>query len=160
VISQPSSRDSTIEITNHTLRNKFCVINVYNEVGPSTVSNPGETIGKLDLYNKLLVLSDFNLYHLLWSTTHHHANHGDLPLNFCSLLSKTSTSSYSQYQRLKRTGGMTESQKSTDPCLKGGSVSRDLRANHLPITVAVHWNWQPITPKKRLRAKINVPILQ
>lgn len=67
---------TSLEITNPNLRNKLRIFNVYNEVGTSTISDLGEAIAKLDSYEGLLVLGDFNLHHPLWSTTHRYASNG------------------------------------------------------------------------------------
>jgi hypothetical protein len=63
-------------IINPTLYNKLYIINVYNKVATNTLQDLRETIGKIGSYNELFILEDFNLYYLLWLTTHRHANNG------------------------------------------------------------------------------------
>ena len=53
-----------LEVTNP-LYNKLYIINVYNKVVTNTLHDLGEAISKLDSYNKLLMLGDFNLHYLL-----------------------------------------------------------------------------------------------
>jgi hypothetical protein len=46
------------------------------EAGTSDISDLGEAIAKVNSYEELLLLGDFNLHHPLWSTTHRHASRG------------------------------------------------------------------------------------
>ena len=160
-----------LEITNPTLHNKLCIINVYNEVVTSTLSDLGEAIGRLDPDDELLVLGDFNLHHPLWSTTHRHANRGipaaqplltiieDFHLQLLTVPG-TSTHRWKDGEStIDLTFASEDVASRTIYCKVDTSLDCD--SDHLPIAIAIDWSWQPATPsRKRLWTKTNLSLLQ
>ena len=160
-----------LEITNPTLYNKLCIINVYNEVVTNTLSDLGEAIGRIDHHDELLVLGDFNLHHPLWSTTHRHVNNG-IPAAQPLL---TITEDF-HLQLLTVPGTTThrwkDGESTIDLTFASGNVasrtiyckvdiSLDCDSDHLPIAIAIDWSWKPATPsRKRLWAKTTLPLLK
>jgi len=162
---------TSLEITNPSSHNKIRIFNVYNEAGTSAISDLGEAIAKLDSYEELLVLGDFNLHHPLWSTIHRHASRG-IPAAqpLLTIIEE------SQLQLLTVPGTTTHRWKQGETTIDLTFASEDLAArtiyckvdadldhdsDHLPISIAIDWRWQPaILPKKRLWTKTNLPLLR
>jgi hypothetical protein len=161
----------TLKITNHTLHNKLCIFNVYNEVATNTLSKLGEAIGELDSADELLVLGDFNLHHPLWSTAHRRADQGIL--NAKSLLTIVEDS---HLQLLTVPGTTTHRWKDGESTIDLTFASEDVASrtiyckvdakldydsDHLPIATAIDWSWHPATPvKRRIWAKTNLCLLR
>jgi hypothetical protein len=160
-----------LAITNPTLHNRLHVINVYNEVVTDTFYDLRETISKLDSNDELLVLGDFNLHHPLWSTTHRSTNDGILAAQPLLPIIEDF-----HLQLLTVPGTSTHRWKSGEPTIDLSFASEDItsrvihckvetsldyNSDHLPIAVAIDWNWQLALPsRKRLCAKTNLSSLR
>jgi hypothetical protein len=160
----------TLKITNHTLYNKLCIFNVYNEVATNTLSKLREAIGELDSANELLVLGDFNLHHPLWSIAYCRADQGIL--NAKSLLTIVEDS---HLQLLTVPGTTTHRWKDGESIIDltftledvasyiiycKVDIKLDYNSDHLPIATAIDWSWHPATlVKRRIWAKTNLCLL-
>ena len=165
------SKDIThLAIRNPSSAKALHIFNVYNEVGTDTLSSLADAISKLDSGSEVMALGDFNLHHPLWSATHRRAGVGP---NTQPLI--TITEEF-QLQLLTVPGTPTHRWKDGESTIDLSFATEDLASrvvyciidkrldcdsDHLPIALAVVWNWQPADPiKKRLWAKTNVPILR
>lgn len=159
---QHISKDiSSLEITNLTSDNKICIFNVYNEVGTSTIIDLGEAIVKLDAYVEILVLGDFNLHHPLWSIVHRYNGHGiSAAQSLLTIIEEfhlqlltapgTPTHRWSQGEStIDLTFGSEDVASRIIYCKIDTALDHD--SDHLPVAVAIDWNWHPTTPpRKRL----------
>jgi hypothetical protein len=147
-----------LKIANHTLHNKLCIFNVYNEVVTDTLSDLEEAIGGIDPDHELILLGDLNLHHPLWSTAHRHANRGipaTQPLltiienTNLQLLTVPGTPTH-RWKDGETTIDLTFASENvasrTIYCKVDASLDCD--SDHLPITIVIDWSWQPTTPKE------------
>lgn len=65
------TRDISVITINHPLHSTLHIVNVYNEVGTSTLDDARETISKIDQNDEILLLGDFNLHNPVWSAIPH-----------------------------------------------------------------------------------------
>jgi ribonuclease HI len=169
---QHISKDITLlELTNRNSDNKIRIFNVYNETGTTTMSDLDEAITKLDSHEGLLVLGDFNLHHPLWSTTYRYgSNRIAAAQPLLTIIEEFSL------QLLTVPGTPTHRWKGGESTIDLTFASEDVASqtihcridpsldydsDHLPIAVAIDWNWRPAAPpRKRLWAKTNVPQLR
>ncbi|KAM3486342.1 hypothetical protein MY8738_000558 [Beauveria namnaoensis] len=136
---------------------------------PKVESSRPDALGKLDQDREFVILGDFNLHHPLWSTRH---QRGVARSQAEELLTVVETF---QLQLLTVPGTITHRWKNGDSTIdltsrrriwhRAQSIAR-LPSNwtdsdHLPVDVAIDWDFQPATSiKKRLWAMMNVRLLQ
>lgn len=161
----------SLEITHPVLNHKLLVVNVYNEVGTSTLTDLRQTLAALSADRQVIVLGDFNLHHPLWSTAHHQINQGiaasqplltiieDFQLQLLTVPG-TKTHRWKDGDSTIDLTFATEELASrtiycrVDPC-------RDCDSDHLPVATAIEWDWQStIPPRKRMWTKTNQSLLR
>lgn len=159
----------SLQVLNPKSGKNILIFNVYNEVGTDTLSTLWEAIGTLDSLDEIVVLGNFNLHHPMWSTEHRRAPGPKVQ----SLLAIIETA---QLQLLTVPGTPThrwgDGESTIDLTFASENIARrvvyckiddsvDCDSDHLPIGLAIDWNWQSTTPaKKRLWAKTNEAILR
>jgi ribonuclease HI len=155
-----------LEIIHPVRRHKVSIINVYNELGTSTLDDLRRTMATLTADHEIIVLGDFNLHHPLWSTVHRDANQGiaatlpllaiieDFQLQLLTVPGTTTHRWKSGETTIDLTFGSEGVASRTIYCRVG--TSRDCDSDHLPIATAITWDWQPATPiRKRVWTKTN-----
>lgn len=154
-----------LEITHPTLHHKLSIINVYNEVGTSTLSDLRDSLGSLDPDHEIMLLGDFNLHHPLWAGTGHPTRGIGASRPLLAIIEDF------QLQLLTVPGTITHRWKDGETTidLTFGSegvasrtifchldTSRDCDSDHLPIATAITWEWIRATPtRKRVWTKTN-----
>jgi hypothetical protein len=145
------------------------ILNVYNEVASDTLPTLAEAISTLSS-DRIVVLGDFNLHHPLWSADHCRAGSGRHAEYLLQIIED------SQLQLLTVPGTPTHRWKDGESTIDLTLASEDVAArvtqckidrrldcdsDHLPVALAIDWNWQPAKSKrKRLWSKTNLPILR
>jgi len=160
-----------LEIIHPHLQHKVSIINVYNELGTSTLDDLRQTISTLTTDHEVIVLGDFNLHHPLWSTVHRYANQGiaatqplltiieDFQLRLLTVPGTTTHRWKTGETTIDLTFGTEGVASRTIYCRV--DTSRDCDSDHLPIATAIAWDWQPATPvKKRVWTKTNLAWLR
>ena len=160
-----------LEITHPTLHHSLSIINVYNELGTSTLQNLRETVTSLATGQECIILGDFNLHHPLWSTTHRHANHGiaacqpllaiieDFQLQLLTVPGTTTHRWKDGETTIDLTFATEEVATRTIYCQV--DTSRDCDSDHLPIATAIDWEWHPAAPvRKRMWTRTNQTVLR
>ncbi|OAQ57795.2 reverse transcriptase [Pochonia chlamydosporia 170] len=146
------------------------IFNVYNEVTATTLTTLAEALAKLEPLTNTVVLGDFNLHHPLWSTTHRRPGHGPSSQQLITIIEDF------QLELLTEPGTPTHRWKDGESTIDLTFASEDLTSHvthckidrsldcdsdHLPISVAIEWEWKVATPiRKRLWSKTNIPILR
>jgi hypothetical protein len=160
-----------LEISNPTLGNKLRIINVYNEIGTNTLADLRDAVHATNPEDELLVLGDFNLHHPLWSTTRRYAQRG------IAAAQPLITMIEEFHLRLLTVPGTTthrwkDGESTIDLTFGSEGVasrmiycrvdpSRDCDSDHLPISMAIAWDWHPAAPsRKRQWAKTDISSLQ
>ena len=160
-----------LEISNPTLGNKLRIINVYNEVGTDTLADLRDAVHGTNPEDELLVLGDFNLHHPLWSTTRRHTRRGIAAAQplitmieefHLQLLTVPGTTTH-RWKDGESTIDLTFGSEGVASRMIYCRVdpSRDCDSDHLPISMAIAWDWHPAAPsRKRQWAKTDVSSLQ
>jgi hypothetical protein len=160
-----------LEISNPTLGNKLRIINVYNEIGTNTLADLRDAVHATNPEDELLVVGDFNLHHPLWSTTRRYAQRG------IAAAQPLITMIEEFHLRLLTVPGTTthrwkDGESTIDLTFGSEGVasrmiycrvdpSRDCDSDHLPISMAIAWDWHPAAPsRKRQWAKTDISSLQ
>ena len=158
-----------LTIRNSPTGRRTCIVNVYNEIGTDTLPRLADTLRKLD-DQEAIVLGDFNLHHPLWSAIHRRAGTGSSAEAFMNIIEEF------QLQLLTEPGTPTHRWKDGESTIDLAFATEDLAArlvhckieknldydsDHLPITLAVDWNFRTAAPtRKRLWAKTDVATLR
>jgi ribonuclease HI len=160
-----------LEITHPVLHHKLSIINVYNELGTSTLTDLRQTMNSLTSDHEVIVLGDFNLHHPLWSTVHRYANQGsaatqpllaiieDFQLRLLTVPGTTTHRWKNGETTIDLTFGSEDVASRTVYCRV--DTSRDCDSDHLPIATAITWDWQAAIPvRKRVWTKTNLARLR
>ena len=161
----------SVELTHPVLLHKLCIVNVYNEVGTSTLLDVRETMATLDTETEILLLGDFNLHHPLWSTTYRPRNRGIAASQPLLIIIEDF-----QLHLLTVPGTVThrwrDGETTIDLTFGGEGVvprtiycrvdtSQDCDSDHLPIATAIAWVWHTaVSTRKRLWTKTNLLALR
>lgn len=160
----------SLQIVNPHSGKKLSIFNVYNEVGTDTLPTLAEAIRALDPQEETIVLGDLNLHHPLWSAAHGHAGRGPSAQGLLAIIEEF------QLQLLTEPGTPTHRWKdgeyTIDLTFASENVANrvvhckidremDCDSDHLPIALAIDWNWKSAEPtKKRLWTKTNLAVLR
>jgi len=160
-----------LEIIHPVLHHKVSIVNVYNELGTSTLEDLRQTLTTLTTDTEVIVLGDFNLHHPLWSTVHRYANQGiaatqplltiieDFQLRLLTVPGTTTHRWRTGETTIDLTFGTEGVASRTIYCRV--DTSRDCDSDHLPIATAIAWDWQPATVvRKRVWNKTNLARLR
>lgn len=169
-VSYVSKDIISLKILNPCSGRKMHILNVYNEVGTNTLATLGEAMGIPGQHNEAVVLGDFNLHHPLWSTSHRRAGGGPSAQQLITiiedfqlqLLTVPGTPTH-RWKDGESTIDLTFASEELASCVAQCKLNRslDYDSDHLPITLAIEWSWQPAIPKrKRLWAKTDITTLQ
>lgn len=169
-VSQISKDISLLKISNPHSNNHICIFNVYHEVVTDTLTTLAEALDTLGRHDSVMVLGDFNLHHYLWSAVHHNATNRAKVRQLLSIIQDF------QLRLLTVPGTKTYRWKEGDTTIDLTFASEDVASrtihcqvdknldcdsDHLPIAIAIDWNWQSATPtKKRMWTKTNLPVLR
>ena len=161
----------SLKISNPALGTSLHLVNVYNEVGTSTLSNLRELLSGMDRQDELVVLGDFNLRHPLWTGIQRLGNGGAAsaqPLltiveDFQLHLLTTPGAPTHRWRDGESTIDLTFATEGLASCLLHCRIDkdRDCDSDHLPIATAFAWEWQPAPlTQKRQWARTDVPLLR
>lgn len=169
-VSYVSKDIISLTIRNPTSGRSIHIVNVYNEVGTDTLNKLRETISALDPPDRTVLLGDFNLHHPIWSAKRQRSGEGQSAQELITL-----TEDF-QLQLLTVPGTPTHRWKGGESTIDLTFASEDLApqiihckidrsldhdSDHLPITLAIDWSWQPAAPTgKRMWAKTDVTKLR
>ena len=156
-------------MANPLFRNKFWIVNIYNETTTTTLPDLRELIGGLSSADDLLIFGDFNLHNPLWSDRRNYRGLTnarflltlieDLDLQ---LLTRRGTVTHrwnGGELTIDLTFVLEEVASRTIHCKV--DLSLDCDSDHLPVSTALDWKWQPAAPTgKRSWAKTNLPLLR
>jgi exonuclease III len=160
-----------LEITHPVRYHKLSIINVYNEVGTSTLQDLREFVTSLGSDHEIILLGDFNLHHPLWSLRQDQVNRRtravqpllaiveDFQLHLLTVPGTTTHRWSDGESTIDLTFATKETASRTIYCQVDSS--RDCDSDHLPIATTIAWEWQLATPpKKRMWAKTNQAVLR